>query len=201
MVKHPVAGAVKTRLAGAIGVAQATRTYRTILARTLRQLLRDPRWETWLAIAPDMAVDSPVWPAFAHRTRQGHGNLGDRMQRLFDTLPPGPTIVVGSDIPGIRAAHIAEGFSKLGDHDAVVGPATDGGYWLIGQRRMPRTLRIFDHVRWSSPYAREDTLAQLRGLSVGFTQTLRDLDTAEDFVAWRKGKLDGPVHPSNEADI
>ena len=62
MAKAPRAGLVKTRLAKSIGVAEATRTYRTILGSTLRRLGRDPRWHTWVAVAPDVTVADPVWP-------------------------------------------------------------------------------------------------------------------------------------------
>jgi len=57
------------------------------------------------------------------------------MQRLFERLPPGPVIIIGSDIPAIRAGHIAEAFKLIGRGDAVFGNATDGGYWLVGLRR------------------------------------------------------------------
>ena len=88
-------------------------------------------------------------------------------------------MIVGTDVPGIRPAHIAEAFRLLGRHDAVFGPATDGGYWLVGLRRRPRVLRPFANVRWSSPHALADTLANLEGRTVAFVATLSDVDERE----------------------
>ena len=96
-------------------------------------------------------------------------------------LPPGPVIIVGSDIPAIRAEHIAAAFKLLGRADAVFGQAPDGGYWLIGLKRSPRVLQPFADIRWSGPHALADTLANLDGKSVASAATLSDVDTAENF--------------------
>ena len=111
---------------------------------------------------------------------QGDGDLGVRMQRLFERLPPGPVVVIGSDIPAIRPAHIAEAFRLLGGADAVFGPAQDGGYWLVGLKRTPRVLAPFADVRWSGPHALSDTRANLKGSRVALAARLGDVDTAED---------------------
>jgi glycosyltransferase A (GT-A) superfamily protein (DUF2064 family) len=117
------------------------------------------------------------------RLPQGRGDLGRRMQRLFDRLPPGPVIIIGSDIPAIAPERIAEAFALLGRHDAVLGRALDGGFWLIGLKRSPRVLASFAHVRWSGPHALGDTLANLTGARVAFTATLCDVDTREDYLS------------------
>ena len=80
---------------------------------------------------------------------------------------------------------IAEAFALLGRHDAVLGRALDGGYWLIGLKRSPRVLAPFAHVRWSGPHALDDTLANLKGARVAFAATLGDVDTREDYLADR----------------
>lgn len=184
MAKLPSAGRVKTRLARQIGIAEALRVYRTVLNRTLRDLSADPRWQTWVAVSPDTAVHSPIWPD-VNLIGQGGGDLGQRMQRVFDVLPAGPTVIVGSDVPGIRRADIADAFAALGSRDAVFGPAGDGGYWLVGQRRHPRVLTMFANVRWSSEHALEDTLANSK--CAAFIRQIDDLDTVEDYRRWRKG--------------
>ena len=102
------------------------------------------------------------------------------MQRLFTRLPPGPVIIVGSDIPSIRPSHIAEAFRLLGGADAVLGPAPDGGYWLVGLKRTPRVPKPFAAVRWSGSHALSDTLANLKGRRVALAARLSDVDTAED---------------------
>ena len=102
------------------------------------------------------------------------------MQRVFVRLPPGPAIIIGGDIPAIRPAHIAAAFRLLGNADAVLGPARDGGYWLVGLKRMPKVLEPFAGVRWSSAYALADTVANLDGKRVAFAAMLSDVDTGED---------------------
>jgi rSAM/selenodomain-associated transferase 1 len=175
-----VAGGVKTRLAREIGVAGATRFARHAAAALLQRVGFDRRWQTTLAVAPDRGLGSRVWPRGLARMPQGGGDLGMRMQRIFDYQRAGPMLIVGTDVPSIGPAHIAEAFRLLGRHDAVFGPATDGGYWLVGLRRRPRVLRPFANVRWSSPHALADTLANLAGRTVAFAATLSDVDSASD---------------------
>ncbi len=188
MAKAPEAGRVKTRLARDIGTVEATRVYRTILGTTLRRLGADPRWQTWVAAAPDRAAFAPIWPGNVQVTNQGTGNLGVRMQRVFDNMEAGAVIIIGSDIPNIMPDDVAAGFACLGQHDAVMGPAPDGGYWLIGQKRRPRVLQMFGNVRWSGPHAMEDTLANLTGARVALLGQKTDVDTESDYRAWRAGR-------------
>lgn len=179
MAREPRAGAVKTRLAHDIGTIAAVQFYRHALSHLLKRVSRDRRWKTVLAVTPDSALMSPVWPRDVLLLPQGQGDLGVRLQHIFDGLPPGPVIFIGTDIPEIQPSHIAEAFRRLGSHDAVLGPATDGGYWLVGQRRSPRTRRIFSGVRWSSAHTLEDTLANLGGASVAMLEPLEDVDDKE----------------------
>jgi rSAM/selenodomain-associated transferase 1 len=187
MAKSPFAGLAKRRLAREIGEARATRLYRSCLAHTLLRLGADARWRTVLAVAPDKDAAARSWPSpgKAARLAQGSGDLGKRMQRLFARLGPGPMVIVGSDIPALRASHVAEAFRLLGPADAVLGPAPDGGYWLIGLRRRPSLLAPFAGVRWSSAYALADTLANLDGRSIALAVSLSDVDTAEAYRAHR----------------
>ncbi len=181
MVKAPVAGRVKTRLARDLGTATATRFYRATSRAVIGRLAHDPRWVTTLAVAPDAAIACRAWPHHLARTRQGQGDLGQRMQRAIDRAPLGPVILIGTDIPDVRPALIAGAFRLLGRHDAVFGPATDGGFWLAGARRRPRTPRMFQQVRWSSPETLADTVRNLAGLRVAHAARLADVDTACDF--------------------
>ena len=182
MAKSPALGRVKRRLGREIGDVAALRFYRSCLSHTALRLARDPRWRTVLAVAPDRDVAERFWPSrrWVGRLPQGEGDLGRRMQRLFACLPPGPTIVVGSDIPAIRPVHVAEAFRRLGRADAVLGPAPDGGYWLIGLKRTPRVLTPFAGVRWSGPHALADTLANLEGKRVAVAAMFSDVDTEKD---------------------
>ncbi len=184
MVKEPRPGRVKTRLAAGIGATAAAWWFRHQTARLLRNL-RDPRWQMILAVAPDReGLRSRIWPADLPRWPQGLGDLGDRMGRIFRALPPGPVLIVGADIPGITPALVRDGFRALGDHDAVFGPAQDGGYWLIGlARRRPVPPGLFDGVRWSSEHALSDTLATLPDHRIARLACLRDVDTLRDLRA------------------
>lgn len=182
MVKEPRPGRVKTRLGRDIGVIPATWWFRHQSARLIRNL-RDPRWHIVLAVAPDGAAASRVWPADLPRLPQGGGDLGQRMKRMLRGAGKqnGPVCLIGCDIPGIRRPHVARAFAALGNHDAVFGPAMDGGYWLVGAKhpnRLPHDL--FDGVRWSSEHALADTLTTLPGWRIALTDTLRDVDTAAD---------------------
>lgn len=181
MAKEPRLGAVKTRLASEIGVPSATRFYRSVTANLIRRLARDPRWRTVLAVAPDTALSSPMWPADIRRTHQGQGDIGTRMARLLAERHGRACVLVGSDIPAISANHIAEAFALLQRSRVVLGPAADGGFWLIGVAPRTRLSGRLDGVRWSSPYALADTLANLSGLTVGFAATLSDVDDAASY--------------------
>lgn len=183
MAKEPVAGRVKTRLAESLGTAAATGIYRTMQSSAIARLAHDPRWRTVLSLAPDHAVASRVFPSGMTRVAQGGGDLGARMQRIFDTVGRGPLIIIGTDIPALVPRDIADAFRALQRCDAVLGPARDGGYWLIGLRRFPRVLKPFADVRWSSAFARSDTEANLKTASLAILRTLDDLDTAEDLAS------------------
>jgi len=178
-VRLPRLDAGKKRLARDVGAVAALRFERLMLARSLRRLGRDRRWSLRLAVTPDRSVQD--WPSRLKVTAQGTGDLGRRMHRVLAACAPGLAVLVGSDIPGLTAAHIAEAFALLGGHDVVFGPAKDGGYWLVGCRHRPPD---FGPVRWSSRHALEDTLANLpRRVSVGFAATLDDVD---DGAAYRR---------------
>jgi rSAM/selenodomain-associated transferase 1 len=188
MAKRPVAGRVKRRLAREIGEVAALRLYRTTLTHTVGRLGADPRWRTYLAVTPDTSVAEPCWPVPRNRAQiaQGRGDLGQRMQSLFDSLPSGPVVIVGSDIPAIRPAHIARAFDLLGRADIVFGPAQDGGYWLVGLKRSPRRLVPFEGVPWSTKDALAATAANVRGRIVLFAPRLSDVDTMQDYLRERK---------------
>jgi len=183
MVKEPVAGRVKTRLASEIGNVRATAFYRRLSSNIIQRLRPDPRWQTVIAVTPDTALRSPIWPAAIARVGQGPGDLGQRMQRIMDQSGPGPVIIVGTDIARITPAVIAEAFARLAGADAILGPAGDGGYWLVGLGRSCRVPRAFREVRWSGPYALGDTRQNLAGARVAQAARLEDVDTAADFAA------------------
>jgi glycosyltransferase A (GT-A) superfamily protein (DUF2064 family) len=111
------------------------------------------------------------------------------MGRMLGTAPPGPVCIVGADIPGITATHIASAFGALGANDAVFGPAPDGGYWLIGLKRArPIPPRLFANVRWSTEHALMDTIATLPNHRIAQIATLNDVDTIDDLPMTNRGR-------------
>ena len=185
--KAPRLGRVKSRLARDIGTVQAWQFYRHNLMRVIRRMSGDERWTTWLAITPDRAALTLEHDRKVLRIDQGTGDLGARMDRVMTVLPLGPVVVIGTDIPSIQCADINGAFQQLGPHDAVMGPAKDGGYCLVGLKRTPRVPHIFDHVRWSSPHALADTEANIlkQNLSVHMLRELEDVDDAASYERWR----------------
>ncbi|RIK92549.1 MAG: hypothetical protein DCC73_12285 [Proteobacteria bacterium] len=182
-VKAPVLGRVKTRLAQDIGMVPATVLYRRLSARLLRAVAGDRRWRTTLAVTPDHAVSAGFWPRQLTRIAQRGGDLGERMRRALAGAS-GPAVIVGSDIPGIDRRHIATAFQFLRSHDVVIGPALDGGYWLIGVRCPAYARRLFYDVRWSSAHTLADTLTGLPASArVAYLPVLRDIDDAADLSA------------------
>lgn len=187
--RAPSMGAAKTRLAAAIGDAAAQRFARDMLARTAATL-DDPRWRVVLAVTPDgFARRGRFWPRGVARVGQGPGGLGERMARALDAARPhAPVAIVGTDIPDLSAGHLARAFRALVTHDAVFGPAADGGYWLVGLRDGRLARFLFGAVRWSSPQALADTLANLPcGRRAALLDRLTDIDDAETYARWRGG--------------
>ena len=181
MVKEPRPGRVKTRLGRDIGMTAAAWWFRHQTHKILRQL-QDPRWELILAVSPDYeGLKSRVWPNGIARIAQGRGDLGVRMKAVFDKLPPGPICIIGTDIPAVTCHEIWRAFDGLGSHDATFGPATDGGYWLIGLKRIkPTPPQIFQDVYWSTETALQNTINNMSGLRIGRVATLNDVDDVSD---------------------
>ncbi len=180
-VKDPRPGRVKTRLGAGIGMAAAAQWFRMQSGALIRRLSRDPRWRTVLAVAPDNAVNSRVWPENAVCWPQGSGDLGARMARALKQFGPAPVLIIGADIPAIETRHIAEAIESLRSHDAVFGPAPDGGYWLVGLKGPRVPISFMQNVRWSSKHALNDTMATLpNDTRIGLLEALRDVDTADD---------------------
>jgi glycosyltransferase A (GT-A) superfamily protein (DUF2064 family) len=91
-------------------------------------------------------------------------------------------LILGSDVPNVTRSLVSRAFHLLQGHDAVIGPAMDGGYWAVGLRRRPRKTTPFTSVRWSTPHALDDTLRNLQGLSVASLPRLVDVDDASSLA-------------------
>ena len=181
--RAPRYGAVKTRLARDIGTAETLRFYRNTLSNLVRVMSRDTRFDTVIAVTPDTAANAPgCWPPGARIATQGAGDLGRRMIRALRSAGARPAVVIGSDIPNLGAAHIDRAFRALGEAPVVLGPARDGGYWLIGARHPLRLApNVLDGVRWSGPDATADSVARLGRVAILDTV----LDDIDDGAAYR----------------
>ena len=180
--REPVVGRAKTRLAAGVGVVHAHRLYRAMVARVLREVGHDPRWRTVIAVAPDRAVGHPDWRGFT-QVGQGGGSLSPRLHRALNM--GGNVCVIGTDCPEVRRQDVWEAFRRLRDCEVVLGPAYDGGFWLVGARGVGEAQ--FEGVRWSTEYALAD-VAERAGGEVGYLRTLVDVD---DVAALREVRRRG----------
>lgn len=192
LAKAPIRGFVKTRLAAVVGVDAALAIHRRLAAHVLAEVAAavglGPAGDTVDAevrVTPDEEVPAArTWVPSSIRIRaQGGGDLGDRMRRAFDdgfTSGASRVVVVGTDCPEFGRRHLAEAFAALVRADLVLGPASDGGYWLIGARAP--TPPVFDRVAWSTAAVLATTLERARasGRVVAWLETLGDVDTVED---------------------
>jgi rSAM/selenodomain-associated transferase 1 len=185
MARAPRVGEGKTRLAAEIGAVQAWRINCALQARTLR-VARDPRWETLLCVTPDDALEMHlprVWPRTVARIAQGEGDLGERMGRALK--PHQRVAVIGTDCADLTRAHIASAFAALKRAPFALGPAHDGGFWLLAARGGAEVARGMATVRWSTKHAAKDVLRSLGAANVALLATLRDIDTAADLKSIR----------------
>jgi rSAM/selenodomain-associated transferase 1 len=188
--KPPMPGVSKTRLAQDIGVSGAARVARRLQAHTIRLARRIPQVEPVLCVAPFYALHTRlpgIWPNHSRmaRVRQSEGSLGDRLTAAFMACPNGPVLVIGTDCPELRRAHIALALKALRSADVVIGPASDGGFWLFGCHKRPNWVGPFADVRWSGPYALADVRARFpAGTRVTELPLLADIDDGLDYDAW-----------------
>ncbi|KCZ59641.1 TIGR04282 family arsenosugar biosynthesis glycosyltransferase [Hyphomonas chukchiensis] len=185
--KPPRMGLAKTRLAAGLGLTEARRVAHFTLARTMRTA-RSGYWTPLLYTAPDSALDDSIgglWPATLTRRSQGHGGLTERLDKGLAEARSGPVLFIGADAPDLSPALLRAAIRTLQTHDAVFGPARDGGFWLFGLNKGPRTRSPFGKVRWSGPHAMEDVWGNLPPHArVGLLPMLIDIDEANDWHAW-----------------
>ncbi len=186
-VKNPVPGKTKTRLAEAVGNDRALLMYRRLLDHTRVQAAALPGVTRYLHYS-EYVDDHDAWPgaAFIKLVQVGDG-LGERMSRAFDhafARRHDRVIIIGSDCPGVTTALLEEAFAALLTSDVVVGPALDGGYYLLGMRHPHPGL--FTNMEWSTDHVLEDTLARARvqGLRVTPLTPLSDVDYLEDWLRY-----------------
>lgn len=191
--RYPVPGRAKTRLIPALGVAGAARLHRRMTeavvceARKFRASHSASGFR--MSFTGGGRRDFRAWLGCdVPLRRQVSGDLGRRMRRAFEmefANSANRVAAVGADVPGVTAGLMAQAMAMLDGHDVVIGPARDGGYWLLG---MKRTIpELFDGIEWGGDQVFDQTLeiCELRNLAVGLLPTLSDVDRPEDLAEVR----------------
>lgn len=184
--RYPVAGEAKTRLIPAIGAEGAAEVHRRLTEQTALTLRQSP-CPVEIAYTGGTAEQFAAWLGddLTYRA-QAEGDLSDKLLAMIE---PCPCLFFGADTPGLAVRHVEAAVAALASHDCVVGPAEDGGYYLIGLGRpMPF---LFEAMAWSTDAVFPETVSRLeaRGLPYAVLETLADVDRPEDLTAW-PGLLD-----------
>lgn len=191
MLKAPVSGQVKTRLAADIGDEAALRIYRAMVERIARTVLGagGGDWQPVVAFTPDSAGDdirrwlAPMVREGTLYLPQGAGDLGARLTSVFERCfdaGASAVLAIGADCIDIAPGEIRSCIDSLSASNLVVGPAEDGGYWIVGMRG--RHFGIFENMPWSSPEligATRRRAGELR-LELAEAPTKSDIDTRRD---------------------
>jgi len=181
-VKHPQAGKVKTRLARSIGHEKAVAVYQELL--TFTRTITKPLTATKAVFYGNFVPPTDLWAeaGFPRKMQVGE-SLGDRMCQAFQWgFAEGyqKILIIGSDCPHISTALLEDAFAQLDTHDFVIGPAKDGGYYLLGMKTLLPT--VFEQKEWSTNSVFEATCRDIQdaGMSVFHLPTLSDIDVIDD---------------------
>ncbi len=192
MTRYPEPGKCKKRLAKHIGAEDAAEIHRRLAERTIQvccAFRKESGAELVVLYSGGSRYLMENWLGKNTRLlRQKGAHLGERMKKAFDwAFGRGAkrAILVGTDCPELSEEVLLEGFSLLSQCDLVLGPARDGGYYLIGLRRPCSAL--FENISWGSSKVLDETIQKARavGLSTRFTRALSDLDTVEDLLLFQ----------------
>jgi uncharacterized protein len=182
MTKYPEPGKTKTRLIPALGAIGAAQVHRQLGQQTLQQVRA---FNPEIHYAGGTLSLMQQWLGDFKFVLQGEGDLGDRMSQAFDQgfqASGDPIVMIGTDCPGINASLIQDAFTMLFNHDLILGPAHDGGYYLIGVRAY--YPQLFKNILWSTETVLEKTLeiAIESQISYDLLPPLSDIDRPEDLV-------------------
>ena len=182
-IKNPERGKVKTRLAATLGKDKALEIYRQLLEHT-RSICEKVEADRLLFYSNYIDVDDVWVDKYFSKYVQTGSDLGARMQAAFETaFGQGyrRVLIIGSDCADLSTDIIAAAFHQLRHHDTVIGPANDGGYYLLGMRQL--LTPVFERKQWSTPSVLEDTRVDIEnaGLTCYLLPQLTDIDTEEDY--------------------
>ncbi|MBS4030115.1 MAG: TIGR04282 family arsenosugar biosynthesis glycosyltransferase [Clostridiales bacterium] len=189
--RYPEPGKVKTRLVSALGNEEASRLHQEMTEHTVNTLSSaGAELEIWFDGGDEKRMRAWLGENLQYK-HQDQGDLGEKLQGAFADAfhrHKGCVAAVGCDCPDLTAGHIQDAFSRLSECDVVLGPAVDGGYYLIGMRTLQASL--FNNIDWGSEHVLQQTLsiAKKLGLKVGLLEKLTDVDRPEDLFAWIRRK-------------
>ena len=185
-VKNPIIGHVKTRLAAKIGDKLALKVYKELTKHTAL-ITKKIKGHKNVYYSKEI-LKNDIWNETCFQKRiQSDGDLGERMKTAFnDGFNEGysKVIIIGSDIYSLEKSDIEKAFYQLNFHDAVIGPATDGGYYLLGLRS--NFSSIFDGKEWSSKNVLHETLIDLKSKSFYLLDYKNDIDNYDDLLKEKK---------------
>lgn len=180
-VKNPVPGKTKTRLAKDLGNDQALKIYNSLLDYT-RAVCSMVHAERYLFYSNEIVDDA--WPSssFVKQLQEG-SDLGQRMGHAFQDVlnKHDKAIIIGSDCPQLDFITISQAFQALDQHDYVIGPSLDGGYYLLGMKSAVTT--VFQNISWSTEAVKDQTIEKIKDEDKSFKllQTLSDVDHKADW--------------------
>ena len=182
-VRNPELGKVKTRLAKTIGDKGALKIYTLLLKHTESVLYKASSDK--VVYYSEEIQNKDLWDnALYQKKLQKGADLGARMQAAFETAFKDSyekVVIVGSDLFDLKPTHIENAFTALENHDVVLGPSLDGGYYLLGMKKMHPA--VFKNKQWGTDSVLESTLKNLNQQNVKLLEPLNDIDTFEDLEA------------------
>ncbi len=184
-VKNPVLGKVKTRLAASIGVSAALEVYRQLVAYTKQVVHKiDARKTVWYSSTIEK---KDIWTKGRYYKKVQIGDdLGQKMKNAFEATftqeKSDAVVIIGSDCAELEETHLLKAFDALHTYDVVLGPAKDGGYYLLGMRVFVPDL--FESIAWSTSSVARQTLSTVaeNKLSYYLLDELNDVDTVEEYI-------------------
>jgi uncharacterized protein len=177
--KNPILGQVKTRLAATVGNKKALEVYQQLLAHTNKiSASINAKKSVYYS---EFIEQEDQWKSSIYDKKLQEGDdLGVRMKNAFQQHPKRKAVLIGTDCPGLSATIIDQAFEALSFVDVVIGPAEDGGYYLIGMNQLEESL--FQDVTWSSSEVLNETVNKINKKKLSFLllKTLSDVDTEKD---------------------
>lgn len=180
LTRNPELGKCKTRLAAKVGDTAALNIYKFLLDHTVK-FTRNLEVEKWVYYSEEIWEDD-IWSNDVYQKKLQVGkDLGERMMNAFkEGFQAGfeNIIVIGSDMFHLKQSDLEEAFSKFKDHNYVVGPAEDGGYYLLGMKSLKTEL--FQNKNWGTNTVLRDTLSDIKKEKVALLDEKNDVDYYED---------------------